>query len=119
MRVKRGFTARRRRKKVLRLAKGYRGARGKLFRSAKNAVMRALSYAYRDRRVRRRDFRRLWVTRINAASRMNGVPYSRFIHALKMQGIEIDRKVLADIALNDPKGFTKIVETVQAHIKPS
>ena len=115
-RVKRGFRARRRRNKVLRLARGYRGARSKLYRTARNAVMRALAYAYRDRRVRRREFRRLWIARINAAARMNGVTYSRFMHAVKAQGIEVDRKVLADIALHDPKGFTKIVDSVRAHL---
>ena len=115
-RVKRGFRARRRRNKVLRLARGYRGARSKLYRTARNAVMRALAYAYRDRRVRRREFRRLWIARINAASRMNGVTYSRFMYAVKAQGIEVDRKVLAAIALHDPKGFTKIVDSVRAHL---
>ncbi|TVQ98755.1 MAG: 50S ribosomal protein L20 [Deltaproteobacteria bacterium] len=109
-RVKRGFRARRRRNKILKLARGYRGARSKLFRTAKNAVLKALSYAYRDRRVRRRDFRRLWITRINAATRQNGMSYSRFIAGLKKGGIELDRKVLADIALHDPAGFSLIVE---------
>lgn len=108
-RVKRGFRARRRRKKILKLASGYRGARSKLFRTAKNAVLKALSYAYRDRRVRRRDFRRLWITRINAATRQHGMSYSRFINGLKRAGIDLDRKVLADIALHDPDGFAVIV----------
>jgi large subunit ribosomal protein L20 len=108
MRVKRGFKARRRRKKVLKLAKGYRGGRSKLFRTAADAVDKALMYSYRDRRVRKRDFRRLWITRINAASRLNNLPYSKFIRGLKLAGIELDRKVLAELAISDPAGFTKI-----------
>ena len=115
-RVKRGFKARRRRNKILKLAKGFRGGRSKLFRTAKNAVFKSLQYAYRDRRVRRRDFRRLWITRINAATRANGVSYSRFINALKKSDVVIDRKVLADIALHDPAGFTAIVEKVRPHL---
>ena len=108
MRVKRGFKARRRRKKVLKLAKGFRGGRSKLFRTAADAVDKALMYSYRDRRVRKRDFRRLWITRINAASRLNNLPYSKFIRGLKLAGIELDRKVLAELAISDPAGFTKI-----------
>jgi len=108
MRVKRGFKARKRRKKVLKLARGYRGARSKLFRTATGAVDKALMYAYRDRRVRKRDFRRLWITRINAAARMNSLSYSRFMHGIKLAGIELDRKVLADLAISDPSGFTHI-----------
>ena len=108
MRVKRGFKARKRRKKVLKLARGYRGARSKLFRTAAGAVDKALMYAYRDRRVRKRDFRRLWITRINAAARMNSLSYSRFMHGIKLAGIELDRKVLADLAISDPSGFTHI-----------
>lgn len=115
-RVKRGFKARRRRNKVLKLAKGYRGARSKLFRSATEAVDRALNYAFRDRRVKKRDFRSLWITRINAASRLNGLSYSKFIHGLKMANVEIDRKVLADIAVSDPKGFTEIAGVAKASI---
>ena len=115
-RVKRGFRARRRRKKVLKLASGFRGARGRLYRTARNAVIKSLSYAYRDRRAKKRDFRRLWIVRINAASRANGVAYSRFINAAKKAGIELDRKVLADIALHDPEGFTAIVESVRPHL---
>ncbi len=114
MRVKRGFVARRRRNKILKLAKGYRGARGKLYRSARNSVFKALSYAYRDRRVRKRQFRRLWIARINAGARANGLNYSRFVNGLKKSGIELDRKVLADIALHDPDGFTVIVDTARA-----
>ena len=108
MRVKRGFKANRRRKKILKLAKGYRGGRSKLFRTAFNAVDKALMYAYRDRKARKRDFRRLWIARINAAARMNNLSYSKFIHGLKLANIEIDRKVLAELAVSDPSGFTKI-----------
>ncbi|MEA5113883.1 MAG: 50S ribosomal protein L20 [Geobacteraceae bacterium] len=107
-RVKRGFKARQRRNKVLKLAKGYRGARSKLFRSATEAVDRALKYAYRDRKVRKRDFRALWITRINAASRLNGLAYSKLIHGLKQADVQIDRKVLADLAVSDPKAFSEI-----------
>ncbi|MBW2740790.1 MAG: 50S ribosomal protein L20 [Deltaproteobacteria bacterium] len=108
MRVKRGFKTNRRRKKILKMAKGYRGGRSKLFRSAINAVDKALMYAYRDRKTRKRDFRRLWIARINAAARMNSLSYSKFIHGLKLANIEIDRKVLAELAVSDPSGFTKI-----------
>jgi large subunit ribosomal protein L20 len=108
MRVKRGFKARRRRKKVLKLAKGFRGGRSKLFRTAADSVDKALMYAYRDRRVRKRDFRRLWILRINAAVRMNNLSYSKFIHGLKLADVKIDRKVLADLAISDPKGFAEI-----------
>jgi large subunit ribosomal protein L20 len=93
----------------LKLAKGYRGARSKLFRSATEAVDRALNYAFRDRRVKKRDFRALWITRINAAARTNGLSYSRLIHGLKVAKVEIDRKVLADLAVSDPGAFTEIV----------
>jgi large subunit ribosomal protein L20 len=109
-RVKRGFKARQRRNKVLKLAKGFRGARSKLFRSATEAVDRSLKYAFRDRRVKKRDFRALWITRINAASRINGLSYSRMIHGLKIAGVEIDRKVLADLAVSDPAGFTELAQ---------
>ncbi len=109
MRVKRGFKARRRRKKVLKLAKGFRGGRSKLFRTATDAVDKALMYAYRDRRVRKRDFRKLWIARINAAARMNNLSYSKFIHGLKLAGVELDRKVLAELAISDPSGFSQIV----------
>ena len=115
-RVKRGFKARRRRNKVLKLAKGFQGGRSKLYRTARNAVFKALGYAYRDRRVRKREFRRLWIARINAATRQRGVSYSRFMHALKVGGIELDRKVLADIALHDPDGFSTIVDSVRKHL---
>lgn len=108
MRVKRGFKARRRRKKVLKLAKGFRGGRSKLFRTAADSVDKALMYAFRDRRVRKRDFRRLWISRINAAVRMNNLSYSKFIHGLKLANVKIDRKVLADLAISDPNGFAGI-----------
>ncbi len=108
MRVKRGFKARKRRKKILKLAKGFRGGRSKLIRTASDAVDKALMYSYRDRRARKRDFRRLWITRINAAARMNDLSYSRLINGLKKAGIELDRKVLADLAVSDPSGFTRI-----------
>ena len=110
MRVKRGYKARRRRKKVLKLAKGFRGGRSKLFRTAADAVDKALMYAYRDRRTRKRDFRRLWITRINAAVRMNNMSYSKFIHGLKVANVELDRKVLAELAISDPSGFSKIAD---------
>ena len=115
-RVKRGFKARRRRNKVLKLAKGYRGARSKLFRSATEAVDRALNYAFRDRRVKKRDFRSLWIVRINAASRINGLSYSKFIFGLKKANVQIDRKVLADIAVFDKPAFVKIVEQAKASL---
>lgn len=115
-RAKRGFKARRRRNKVLKLAKGYRGARSKLFRSATEAVDRALNYAFRDRRIKKRDFRSLWITRINAASRLNGLSYSKFIFGLKKANVQIDRKVLADIAVSDPAGFAEIAGIARAGI---
>ena len=115
-RVKRGFKARQRRNKVLKLAKGYRGARSKLFRSATEAVDRALKYAYRDRKVRKRDFRALWITRINAASRLNGLAYSKLIHGLKQANVQIDRKVLADLAVSDPNAFTEIAGLEKAKL---
>ena len=114
-RVKRGFKARQRRNKVLKLAKGYRGARSKLFRSATEAVDRALNYAFRDRRVKKRDFRALWITRINAAARINGLSYSKLIHGLKVAKVEIDRKVMADLAVSDPKGFAAIAAAAKAN----
>jgi large subunit ribosomal protein L20 len=116
MRVKRGFKARRRRKKVLKLAKGYRGGRSKLFRTATDAVDKALMYAYRDRRVRKRNFRRLWIARINAAARMNNISYSKFIRGLKLAGVELDRKVLAELAISDPPGFAKIANLASEQI---
>ncbi|MCK4503495.1 MAG: 50S ribosomal protein L20 [Desulfuromonadales bacterium] len=116
-RVKRGFKARRRRNKVLKLAKGYRGARSKLFRSATEAVDRALNYAYRDRKVKKRDFRALWIARINAAARINGLSYSRLIHGLKLAEVGLDRKIMADLAVNDPAGFTVVVDAAKAKLQ--
>jgi len=107
-RVKRGYTLRRRRKRLLKLAKGFRGPRGNLYRIAREAVDRALNYAYRDRRVRKRDFRRLWITRINAAARSNDISYSRLIAGLAKAHVAIDRKILSDIAINDPGAFTQL-----------
>ena len=113
-RVKRGVQARRRHKKVLKAAKGYYGARSRVFRVAKQAVTKAGQYAYRDRKQRKRQFRALWITRINAAARMNGLSYSRMINGLKKANVEIDRKVLADIAVFDKDGFAKIAETAKS-----
>ena len=113
-RVKRGVTAHRRHKKILKLAKGYYGARSRVFRVAKQAVIKAGQYAYRDRRQRKRQFRALWITRINAAARLNGLSYSRFVAGLKNAGIEIDRKVLADLAVHEQEAFGAIVEKAKA-----
>ena len=109
-RVTNAVASRRRRKKILKQAKGYRGARSKSLRAARLNVERALRYAYRDRRVRKRQFRSLWITRINAAARMHGLSYSRFMDGLNKAGIGLDRKVLADLAVNDPHGFAQIAE---------
>lgn len=116
-RVKRGFKARRRRNKVLKLAKGYRGARGKLFRSATEAVDRALKYAFRDRKVRKRDFRALWIVRINAASRENGLSYSRLVHGLKKAEIGLDRKILAQLAVSEPAAFSAVVDKAKTQLQ--
>ncbi len=113
-RVKRGVVARRRHKKILKQAKGYYGARSRVFRVAKQAVTKAAQYAYRDRRQRKRQFRALWITRINAAARSNGLNYSRLIAGLKAGNIELDRRVLADIAVHDKAAFSKIVETAKS-----
>ncbi|HEY9889789.1 MAG TPA: 50S ribosomal protein L20 [Candidatus Obscuribacterales bacterium] len=109
-RVKRGNVARKRRKKILKLAKGFRGSHSKLFRTANQQVMKALRYAYRDRRRRKRDFRRLWIARINAAARQQGMSYSRLIGQLKKANIEINRKMLAQMAILDPEGFNRVVQ---------
>ena len=113
-RVKRGVVAKARHKKVLKQAKGYYGARRKVYRVAKQAVIKAGQYAYRDRRQRKRQFRSLWITRINAASRANGLGYSRLIAGLRKAGIELDRKVLADLAVHDKAAFSAIVEKAKA-----
>lgn len=113
-RAKRGFKARRRRKKLLGLAKGYRGTRNSLFRTAVHVVRRGLVFAYRDRRVKKREFRKLWILRINAAARSNGIKYSELIHGLKKAQITLDRSVLAELAMNDPKGFTELANKAKA-----
>ncbi|MCX7971457.1 MAG: 50S ribosomal protein L20 [Negativicutes bacterium] len=112
-RVKKGVTARRRHKKILKLARGYRGARSKQYRKANELVMKALHYAHRDRRAKKRDFRRLWIIRINAAARLHGLSYSQFMSGLKQAGVEINRKMLADMAVNDKNAFAVLVETVK------
>ncbi len=109
-RVKRGNVARKRRKKVLKLAKGFRGSHSKLFRTANQQVMKALRNSYRDRRKRKRDFRRLWIARVNAAARMEGISYSRFIGQLKKADIELNRKMLAQLAILDPQAFSEVVK---------
>src|SRR5210317_2320101 len=110
-RVTRGFKARRRRNKVLKLAKGFRGGRSRLYKTATEAVDRALSYAYRDRRNKKRDFRRLWITRIGAAAKQNGTSYSKLMGGLKKAGVELDRKVLSNMAILDPNAFSEVVKT--------
>lgn len=112
-RVKGGIVTRRRHKKRLEMAKGYVGAKSKLFRTATEAVDRALKYAYRDRRAKKRDFRRLWIARVNAAARENGISYSRLIAALQKANVDLDRKVLAEMAVSDPAGFRQLVESVR------
>ncbi|WP_456403772.1 50S ribosomal protein L20 [Hydrogenimonas sp.] len=113
-RVKTGVVRRRRHKKILKLAKGFYSGRRKHFRKAKEQVERSLVYAYRDRKQKKREFRKLWIIRINAACRLNDMNYSTFMHGLKKAGIELDRKILADMAMNNPAGFTKIVEQSKA-----
>ena len=112
-RVKGGYRSRRRHKKVLRLTKGQKGGRSRLFRQANEAMLKSLSYAYRDRRTRKRDMRRLWIIRINAASRQNGLSYSQFAHGLRKAGVEVDRKILADMAVRDPAAFSKVVDVAK------
>ncbi len=114
MRVKTGVVRRRRHKKLLKQARGFYSGRRKHFRKAKEQLERSLVYAYRDRRQKKRDFRRLWITRINAACRLNGLSYSKFINGLNKAGIELDRKILADMAMNDASAFTKVVEAAKA-----
>ncbi len=113
-RVKRGVTAHQRHKKVLKMAKGYRGGRSKLYRTARETVDRALKFAYRDRKVRKREFRSLWIIRINAAVRPFGLSYSRFIDLLNKANIAVDRKALADLAVGDPQGFAAVVEAARS-----
>ena len=112
-RVKRGNVARKRRKKILKLAKGYRGSHSKLFRIANQQVMKALRNAYRDRRKRKRDFRRLWIARINAAARLNGLSYSKLMGQMKKANIQLNRKMMAHLAIVDPHAFSQVVEKAQ------
>ena len=115
-RIKGGLNARKKHNRTLKLAKGYYGARSKQYRIAKQSVMRALASAYKGRKQRKRDFRRLWIARINAAARLNGLNYSQFMHGLKMAEIEINRKVLADIAVSDPEGFASLAQIAKEKI---
>ncbi len=115
--VKGGNVAKNRRRKVLKLAKGYYGSKRTLYKTAHEQVMKSLTYAYRDRKQRKRDFRRLWIQRINAAARINGMSYSVFMNGLKKSGVEVNRKMLADIAVNDAQGFAQLVEVAQAGLK--
>ena len=118
-RTKGGSVARRRRKKVLKRAKGFTGSRSKVYRRANEAVLKALHYSYRDRRNKKRSFRRLWITRINAAARMNGMSYSRFINGLQKAGVNINRKILAELAVNDQKAFGELVKIAQNNVNNS
>ena len=115
-RVKRAVHSHKKRRKVLKLAKGFRGGHGRLLRSAKEAVARALRYAYRDRRVRKREFRALWIVRVNAAARENGLSYSRLLFGLKKAGVEVDRKLLADLAVNDAAAFRALADKAKASL---
>ena len=116
-RAKRGNKRLERRKKILKLAKGYRGTKSKLYRSAKESVERALNFAYTGRKLKKRDFRSLWIVRIGAAARVNGLNYSQFMHGLKLAGIELDRKVLADLAANQPEGFADLAGQVKTALE--
>jgi large subunit ribosomal protein L20 len=113
-RVKGGFTSRHRHKKVLKFAKGYRGSKSRIFRPANAQVLKSLAYAYRDRRNKKRDFRKLWIVRINAAARLNGMSYSTFISGLKKAGVQVNRKVLADLAVTDSQAFKDLVGVAKA-----
>ena len=115
-RVKGALNAKKRHNRVLKLAKGYRGARSKQYRIAKQSVMRALASAYAGRKERKRQFRKLWIARINAAARMNGLSYSKLMHGLKVAGVDMNRKILADVAVNDPAGFTKLAEVAKSKL---
>jgi large subunit ribosomal protein L20 len=116
-RAKRGNKRLERRKKILKLAKGYRGTKSKLYRSAKESVERGLNFAYTGRKLKKRDFRSLWIVRIGAAARLNGLNYSQFMHGLKLGGIELDRKVLADLAVNQPDAFTELASQAKNALK--
>src|SRR5690606_20817156 len=115
-RVKRGVSARKKRRSILEAASGYRGQRSRLYRKAKEQVLHSLQYAYRDRRDRKGDFRRLWITRINAGARANGMTYNRLIQGLKLAGVEVDRKILADLAVNDAVAFKGLVDVARAAV---
>jgi large subunit ribosomal protein L20 len=117
-RVKRAVNAQKKRRTTLEQASGYRGQRSRLYRKAKEQMLHSMNYAYRDRRARKGDFRQLWITRINAAARANGMTYNRFIQGLKVAGVEVDRKILADLAVNDPTAFTALVEVARAAVPP-
>lgn len=116
MRVKRGVTTHRRHKKYLKMAKGYRGGRSKLYRTAREAVENALVYSYRDRKNKKREFRKLWIIRINAGARLHGLSYSKFMHGLKLAGVELNRKVLADLAVREKEDFGKLAELAQSKL---
>ena len=116
-RVKGGVATKKRRNRVLKLAKGYRGAKSKQFRTAKQAVMKSLNYAYVGRKLRKREFRTLWIARINAAARLNGLSYSRFMNGLKNANVNINRKMLSELAITNPAAFTQLVETAKANLK--
>jgi large subunit ribosomal protein L20 len=116
-RVKKGVNAHKRHKKVIKLAKGYRGSNSKLFRPANQAVIKALSHAYKGRKLRKRDFRKLWIARINAAARSNGMSYSKFIYGLKKAGVQINRKMLSEIAINDEKGFSELIDIAKTNVQ--
>ena len=117
-RVKRAVNAHKKRRTTLELASGYRGQRSRLYRKAKEQMLHSLNYAYRDRRARKGDFRQLWITRINAAARQNGMTYNRFIQGLKAAGIEVDRKILAELAVNDAAAFTALVKVARENADP-
>ena len=116
MRIKRGVNAVKKRRKIMRLAKGYFGAKSKLYRVARQAVMKSQAYAYVGRKAKKRDFRKLWITRINAAARMNGLSYSQLMHGLKLAEIEVNRKMLADLAVNDAAAFTALADAAKAKL---
>ncbi|MBU5307360.1 50S ribosomal protein L20 [Clostridioides mangenotii] len=115
-RVKKAMNARKKHKKILKLAKGYRGSRSKLYRPANTFVMKALKNAYIGRKLKKRDFRKLWIQRINAAARMNGISYSRLMNGLKLAGVEVNRKMLSELAIQDPEGFSKLAETAKSQL---
>ncbi|MBQ3571526.1 MAG: 50S ribosomal protein L20 [Clostridia bacterium] len=116
MRIKRGVNAVKKRRKILKLAKGYFGSKSKLYRIARQAVMKSLAYSYVGRKAKKRDFRKLWIARINAGCRLNGLSYSKFIHGLNLAGITLNRKVLADMAINDAQGFAALCETAKSKL---